>query len=193
MSTNIAVFASGNGNGYEALLEAIKSSKLNAKIVVVISNNQNAKILHKADNEKIPTYVINSKNTQENKIDDKLLDILKSFHVDYIFLSGYMKMISPKLIKQYQNKIINTHPSLLPKFGGQGMYGRYVHEAVIESKEKVSGVTVHFVDEIYDNGEIILQKSVHITKDETVDSLEIKVKYIEQKAIVEAFATLLVP
>ncbi|MEA3354810.1 MAG: phosphoribosylglycinamide formyltransferase [Campylobacterota bacterium] len=186
MSKNIAVFASGNGNGYEAILDAIKASKLDAKIVAVVSNNIDANILNKARDEKIPTYVVNKTNTKDDQFDDKLLKILNENNTDYIFLSGYMKKISKTLINNYPQKIINCHPSLLPKHGGKGMYGRFVHQAVIDNKESKTGVTIHYVDEIYDNGKIILQKSIEVNEDDNVESLEKRVKLFEKELIVEA-------
>jgi phosphoribosylglycinamide formyltransferase-1 len=102
-----------------------------------------------------------------------------------------MKKLESKLIKKYENKIINSHPALLPNFGGKGMYGKFVHEAVIASKEKISGVTIHFVNEEYDKGEFILQNTIKIENDCTVDKLEEKIKKLESKSIVEAFQKLL--
>lgn len=146
MSTNLVVFASGNGSTLQAIIDAINSGKLNAKINLVVSNNKNAYCLERAKKAKIPTYLISSKKAEE--MDDELFEILKKYNIDLIVLAGYLKMIGPKLLAKY--KIINTHPSLLPKFGGKGMHGMNVHQAVINAKEKVSGVTVHFVNSEYD-------------------------------------------
>ncbi len=112
------------------------------------------------------------------------------FKIDYIFLSGYMKKIEKNLLKEFPNKIINSHPALLPKFGGSGMYGRFVHEAVIKAKEKESGCTIHYVNENYDEGEYILQKSISLLQDEKVETLEEKIKELEKAAVVEAFLKL---
>lgn len=146
MSTNLVVFASGNGSTFQAIIDAIKSGKLNAKINLLVSNNKNAYCLERAKKEEIPTYLISSKKMEE--IDDELFQVLKNYNIDLIVLAGYLRMIGPKLLGKY--KIINTHPSLLPKFGGKGMHGMNVHQAVIDAKEKVSGVTVHFVNSEYD-------------------------------------------
>lgn len=146
MSTNLVVFASGNGSTLQAIIDAIQNNKLDAKINLVVSNNKNAYALERASKAGIPTYIISSKKM--NDMDNELFEVLNSYDIDLIVLAGYLKMIGPKLLNKY--KIINTHPSLLPKFGGKGMHGMHVHQAVIDAKEKVSGVTVHFVNSEYD-------------------------------------------
>ena len=183
----LAILASHNGSGFEALYNASKAKELDIQIAVIISNNTNAEILNKAKLYKIDNFLVNQKLYDD--VDTKIEQILQEYQCDYVFLSGYMKKISPSLSKHF--KIINSHPALLPKYGGAGMYGRFVHEAVIQNKEKVSGVTIHEVNENYDEGKIILQKSIDLEENETVDSLESKVKNLEQKAIVEAFKKLL--
>ena len=192
MIKKIGILASYNGSGFETIQKAIIEKKINAKVVVVISNNTNAVVLQKAESYNIPNFIINDKRYPNQDIDDKISRLLKEFECDYIFLSGYMKKIESKLLQSFPNKIINTHPALLPSiYGGKGMYGRFVHEAIIKNKEKKSGVTIHYIDEIYDEGEIILTKDLDIEKDETVDSLEDKIKDLEKIAIVEAFEKLL--
>ena len=146
MSINLVVFASGNGSTLQAIIDAINSGMLNAKINLVVSNNENAYCLERAQKAKIPTYLISSKKMED--MDQELFEVLKNYNIDLIVLAGYLKMIGPKLLEKY--KIINTHPSLLPKYGGKGMHGMHVHQAVIDAKEKVSGVTVHFVNDEYD-------------------------------------------
>lgn len=183
----VAILASHNGSGFEALYSASKAGKLNIEIVVVISNNNDAQILQKAHNYQIDNFIVNQKLYDD--IDKRIEELLEEYGCEYIFLSGYMKKISPSLTNNF--KIINSHPALLPKYGGAGMYGRFIHEAVIKNKEKISGVTIHEVNENYDEGKIILQKSVSLSPDETVDSLESKVKALEQEAIVEAFSNLI--
>lgn len=184
--TRIGILSSYNGSGFETIQKACEEKRIDAQVVLVISNNTNAKVLEKAENKNIPNFIINNKKHPNIDLDEKITNLMKEFKVDYIFLSGYMKKIEKKLISSYKNKIINTHPALLPKFGGQGMYGRNVHNAVIENCENESGCTVHFVNENYDEGEFILQKSIKLEKNETVDSLEDKVKKLESIAIVEA-------
>ena len=190
--TKIGILASYNGSGFETIQKAINEKILNAKVVVVITNNSNAGVLEKAESYNIPYFVINDKRYPGQDIDDKISRLLLEFGCDYIFLSGYMKKIESKLLSAFPNKIINTHPAILPsQYGGKGMYGRFVHEAIIENKEKKSGVTIHYVNEVYDEGEKILVKELLLDENETVDSLENRIKELEKEAIVEAFKKLL--
>ena len=190
--TKIGILASYNGSGFETIQKAILDKKLDAKIVVVITNNTNAGVLEKAESYNIPYFIINDKRYPGQDIDDKIARLLVEFDCDYIFLSGYMKKIESNLLNSFPNKIINTHPAILPSiYGGKGMYGRFVHEAVIKNGEKKSGVTIHYVNEVYDEGEKILVKELEIEKNETVDSLEEKIKNLESIAIIEAFEKLL--
>ncbi|MCG3664996.1 phosphoribosylglycinamide formyltransferase [Aliarcobacter butzleri] len=190
--TKIGILASYNGSGFETIQKAIENKILDAKVVVVITNNTNAGVLEKAESYNIPYFIINDKRYPGQDIDDKITRLLLEFGCDYIFLSGYMKKIESKLLNAYPNKIINTHPAILPSiYGGVGMYGRFVHEAVIKNGEKESGVTIHFVNEVYDEGEKILVKKLKLEENETVDTLEEKIKNLEKEAIVEAFEKLL--
>lgn len=190
--TKIGILASYNGSGFETIQKAIENKILDAKVVVVITNNTNAGVLEKAESYDIPYFIINDKRYPGQDIDDKITRLLLEFGCDYIFLSGYMKKIESKLLSAYPNKIINTHPAILPSiYGGVGMYGRFVHEAVIKNSEKESGVTIHFVNEVYDEGEKILVKKLKLEEHETVDTLEEKIKNLEKEAIVEAFKKLL--
>lgn len=190
--TKIGILASYNGSGFETIQKAIENKIFDAKVVVVITNNTNAGVLEKAESYDIPYFIINDKRYPGLDIDDKITRLLLEFGCDYIFLSGYMKKIESKLLKAYPNKIINTHPAILPSiYGGVGMYGRFVHEAVIKNGEKESGVTIHFVNEVYDEGEKILVKKLKLEENETVDTLEEKIKNLEKEAIVEAFKKIL--
>ena len=190
--TKIGILASYNGSGFETIQKAINEKILDAKVVVVITNNSNAGVLGKAESYNIPYFVINDKRYPGQDIDDKISRLLLEFGCDYIFLSGYMKKIESKLLSAFPNKIINTHPAILPsQYGGKGMYGRFVHQAIIENKEKKSGVTIHYVNEVYDEGEKILVKELLLDENETVDSLENRIKEHEKEAIVEAFKKLL--
>ena len=170
----------GNGTTLQSVIDNIKSGNLNAKINLVISDNKNAFALERAKKDNIPTYVIKSNSFDE--IDTELYNLLENYDVDLIVLVGYLKMIGKKLIDKYT--IINTHPSLLPKFGGKGMYGMNVHRAVVEAKEKISGPTVHFVNDKYDEGNIISQTIVQLDKDETPESLSSKVQAIEKVQLI---------
>jgi len=181
--TKIAVLASHNGSGYDALFKAQILGDLDIQIVLVISNNTNAKVLEKARLNNIDTMVINSKTSLH--VDKDIEKQLEKFEAEYVFLSGYMKKISTQITKKF--KIINSHPSLLPSYGGAGMYGKFVHEAVINAKEKYSGVSIHYVDAEFDSGEIILQKKLKLDKNETALTLETRIKQLEKVAILEAF------
>lgn len=188
----IGILASYNGSGFQTIQKAIDEKILDAKVVVVISNNSTANVLNTAESLDIPNFVINDKRYPGQDCDDKIARLLLEFDCDYVFCSGYMKMIGPKLINAFENKIINTHPALLPsKYGGKGMYGRYVHEAVIKNGEEKSGVTIHYVNEKYDDGEIILTKELLLDENETVESLESRIKDLESTAIVDTFKKLL--
>ena len=166
----------GNGTTLQSFIDNIKNGTLDAKINLVVSDNENAFALERAKNNSIPTYVIKSKTACE--IDTELINLLKDYNIDLIVLAGYLKIIGKNLINKYT--IINTHPSLLPKFGGKGMYGMNVHKAVIEAKEKVSGPTVHFVNDKYDEGNIISQTEVKLDENETPESLAKKVQDAEK-------------
>lgn len=181
MSINLAVFASGSGTTLQAIIDSIESKKLDAKISIVVSNRPDAYALKRAEKAGIPTYIISSKG-KEN-IDNELFEHLKNYDIDLIVLAGYLKMIGDKLLANY--RIINTHPSLLPKFGGKGMHGMHVHQAVIDSKEKISGVTVHFVNNEYDRGNIIRQTTVTVLPTDDAESLSAKVQAAEKIQLIE--------
>ncbi len=179
--TKVAILASHNGSGFDTLYKNAKV--LGISIEIVISNNSNSLALKNAKDRSIECHLVNSKTAKDP--DQKIYDLIKNKSCSVIYLSGYMKKISTGLTKDF--KVINSHPSLLPKYGGKGMYGRFVHEAVLNNGEKVSGCSLHYVNDVYDDGEIILQNSVTISPNETAESLETKVKQLESKTIVEGF------
>ncbi|MBO5398564.1 MAG: phosphoribosylglycinamide formyltransferase [Clostridia bacterium] len=181
MSINLAVFASGSGTTLQAIIDSIENKKLDAKISIVVSNKPDAYALKRAEKAGIPTYIISSK--EKENIDNELFEHLKNYDIDLIVLAGYLKMIGDKLLANY--RIINTHPSLLPKFGGKGMHGMHVHQAVIDSKEKISGVTVHFVNNEYDRGNIIRQTTVTVLPTDDAESLSAKVQAAEKIQLIE--------
>jgi len=187
----IGILSSHNGSGYVTIDKACKDGQLDAQVVVVISNNSKANVINTAKSRETPTHIINNNLFPNEDLDEKITKLLVEYKCDYIFLSGYMKKLEKKLITEFENKIINSHPALLPKFGGKGMYGRFVHEAVIDAKEKVSGVTVHFVNEEYDEGAFILQNSLNIEESCTVLQLEDDIKKLESISIVEALQKLI--
>jgi len=185
---NIAVFASGNGSNFKAILEAIKTGKIrNARIVIVIGNNSKAGAFIVARENNIPFFHISRKQFRsDDEFNAAIVLTLAKHHVNFVALTGYLKKIDASIIRAFRNKMINIHPALLPKFGGDGMYGMHVHEAVIASKENISGATVHIVDEEYDHGQIVLQKTVGVEPDDTPESLSAKVLKIEHEIYPEA-------
>ncbi|MBI4811586.1 MAG: phosphoribosylglycinamide formyltransferase [Ignavibacteriales bacterium] len=185
---NIAVFASGKGSNFKAILEAINAGRIcNAKIVLVISNNSDAGALVTAREHHIPARHVSRKQfSTDDDFNAKLMSLLVGYRVNFIVLAGYMKKIDSKIVQSYKNRIINIHPALLPKFGGSGMYGIHVHEAVIASKENLSGASVHIVDEEYDRGPVVLQKTVAVDSTDTPESLAAKVLQLEHEIYPEA-------
>ncbi|RXJ97204.1 phosphoribosylglycinamide formyltransferase [Arcobacter sp. AHV-9/2010] len=188
----IGILASYNGSGFETIQKAIEDGILDAKVVVIITNNSSAGVLEKANKYGIDSFIINSKLFPDENLDLKISQTLKEYGCDYIFLSGYMKKIEDNMLKTFENKIINTHPAILPSiYGGAGMYGHFVHEAVVKNGEKKSGVTIHYVNENYDDGEKILIKELLLNENETAQTLENRIKELEKIAIVEAFKKVL--
>lgn len=179
---NLVVFASGNGSTLQAIIDSISSGDLQAQINLVVSNNENAYALERAKQAGIETYIIKSKDFEE--IDIELSEKLSHYDINLIVLAGYLRKIGNRLIENYT--IINTHPSLLPKFGGIGMYGMKVHTAVINEKEEFSGVTLHYVNENYDDGDIIKQTTVPVTPDDTPETLSHKVQKVEKIQLIDA-------
>lgn len=187
----IAVFISGNGSNLEALIKSTKSKYINGEIALVISDKKNAYGLLRAINNNIPSMYIGKENYRDySERTNKILNELKRFEIDFIVLAGYLSIIPPVIINAYRDKIINIHPSLLPKYSGKGFYGEIVHRAVLESKDLYSGATVHFVDEGIDSGKIIAQERVRIDEDESLESLKEKIHCIEHKILIEAVAKL---
>ena len=181
---NIGILASTKGTDMQAVIDAINSKKLDAKISVVISNRQDAYALERARKHSIKAVFVEQKNKTREEFDKEASRILDQSKIDLILLIGYMRFLSPWFVNKYKNKIMNIHPSLLPKYAA-GM-DRNVHEQVLKNKEKVTGATLHFVDEGADTGPIIMQKEVKIDKNETVESLKEKVQKAEQEIIVKA-------
>ncbi|MFA6457346.1 MAG: phosphoribosylglycinamide formyltransferase [Bacteroidota bacterium] len=181
---NIAVFASGRGSNFEALYRAIIDQHISAKIVVVISNNSASGALTLAQSFGIPAYHLSQRQFPDPKhYQQKILETLRAFGVNFIVLAGYMKKLDAEIIREFPNRIINIHPALLPKYGGKGMFGMHVHTAVIEAKERESGATVHFVNEVYDEGNIIAQQTVAVDANDTPETLAAKVLRIEHQLL----------
>ncbi|MEJ5286380.1 MAG: phosphoribosylglycinamide formyltransferase [Bacteroidota bacterium] len=178
----IGFLASHNGSNMQAIIDSIKRGELDAIPAVVISNNSNAFALERARREGIPAYHISSKQyPTEEELDKAILETLIKHNVNIVCLAGYMKKVGPKVLNYFKNRVLNIHPALLPKFGGKGMFGKFVHEAVLNAGEKESGCTVHLVDEIYDHGRILGQKIVPVYPDDTVETLAQRVLEQEHK------------
>lgn len=173
----LAVLVSGGGTNLQAILDAIDNGTItNAKVDVVISNNQNAYALERAANHGIEALCISPKDYESrDAFNEAFLEKLNSYQVDLVVLAGFLVVIPEKMIKQYRNRIINIHPSLIPSFCGTGYYGLKVHEGVLSRGVKVTGATVHFVDEGTDTGPIILQKAVEVQQGDTPEVLQRRV------------------
>jgi len=186
---NIAVFASGRGSNFQAILNAIDDGRLPAVVTLLVSNNSNAGAMELARSRNIPAIHLNQKQYSSAQLyEEQLLQLLTRYKVELIALAGYMKRIPTVVIDRFRNRILNVHPALLPAFGGAGMYGIHVHEAVLASGVKVTGVTVHVVDEEYDKGPIVMQKCVDVLDDDTPESLAARVLPVEHELYPRAIA-----
>lgn len=188
---HIAIFASGAGSNAQKIIDHFRPSLTPSdrviraglpggegiKVVLIVCNNPKAGVLKIAEKENIPFLIIDRKKFYE----DGYLPELKKYRIDLIVLAGFMWKVPAELIQSYQNKIINIHPALLPKFGGKNMYGNFVHEAVLKSGEKESGITIHYVDEIYDHGKIIFQAKCKVDEEDTPETLAEKIHALEHK------------
>jgi phosphoribosylglycinamide formyltransferase-1 len=173
---NVAIFASGGGTNAEQLIRYFALSK-EVKIKLVVTNNPEAGIVKRAEQYKKNIQIISKEAL--NNYTDQIIDFLKTEKVDLIVLAGFLLLMPEKIIHAFPKRIINIHPALLPKYGGKGMYGKRVHEAVLAAKEKISGITVHYVDEHYDNGEQILQAECRVEESDTPESLARKIHELE--------------
>ena len=175
--TKIAVLVSGGGTNLQALIDAEQKGIIKSgTIALVVSNNPNAYALKRAENANIPSAVVSKKELgSQEAFEEKMLEVLKDNGIEMIVLAGFMNILTARFIREYENRIINVHPSLIPSFCGKGFYGLRVHEAALEYGVKVTGATVHFVNEIPDGGKIILQKSVAIKNGDTPEALQIRV------------------
>lgn len=187
----IAALASHGGSILQAVIDAIENGELPAELVLVVSNNSQSRALARASRHGIATLHLSAHTHPEpDDLDAAIVRSLEEAGADWVLLAGYMKRLGPRMLGRFRSRIINTHPALLPKFGGQGYYGRRVHEAVIEAGETESGATVHVVDEDYDSGPILAQVRVPVEKTDTPEALENRVKRAERKLIVTTLAEL---
>lgn len=173
--TRIAIFASGSGSNAENIIRHF-SDKECAEVVLVLSNKENALVLKRAEKYSIPTLVF-TKDELNNS--SKIIDALKEFNASIVVLAGFLLKIPEGLVKAYPNAIVNIHPALLPKYGGKGMYGMNVHRAVVENKELESGITIHYINEHYDEGEYIFQAKCSVLSSDSPEDVQAKVQQLE--------------
>ncbi|MCC0783668.1 phosphoribosylglycinamide formyltransferase [Clostridioides sp. ES-S-0108-01] len=177
---NIGVLISGGGTNLQAVIDGTESGEIKGQVKVVISSKQDAYGLERAKNHNIKAIC----ETDE----DKIIEILKENKIDLVVLAGYLKIISPKLVNEFRNKMINIHPSLIPSFCGAGFYGERVHQGVIDYGAKVTGATVHFVDEGADTGPIIMQDVVKVNQDDDAKTLAKRVLEVEHRILKESIS-----
>jgi phosphoribosylglycinamide formyltransferase-1 len=179
---NVAVFASGRGSNFQSILAAVERGELDISVVLCLSDRESAGALVHATKQSIPTSVIHPRDYQTaDEYADALGRVLERHGVDFIVLAGYLKKIPTEIIRMFRHRIINIHPALLPAFGGVGMYGRRVHEAVIEYGVHWTGATVHVVDEEYDTGPIVLQEAVPVFPDDSPEDVADRVLEVEHR------------
>jgi len=186
----LGVLISGGGTNLQAIIDSIKMGEINGQVVVIISDNNKAYGLERGKKEGIRTEFIDYKALSPAEYNKRILEILHEESVDLVVLAGYLKVLGKEIIEDYKNRIINIHPSLIPSFCGKGFYGEKVHKAVLEKGVKLTGVTVHFVDEGTDTGEILLQEAVEVLENDTVDSLQQRVLKVEHRLLIKAIKML---
>lgn len=172
----IAIFASGSGSNAEEIIKHFQNSE-KATVALILSNKPGAYVLERAKKFDVPSVVFSKSELNDGSV----LEILQKHDIDFIVLAGFMNLVPENLVKAYPNKIVNIHPALLPKFGGKGMYGEHVHRAVKESGDKQTGITIHFVNEKYDEGQIIHQSTCEVDPSDTPESIAEKVHQLEYK------------
>ncbi|MGA0844446.1 MAG: phosphoribosylglycinamide formyltransferase [Arenicellales bacterium] len=187
----LAVLASHGGSTLQAVLDACTDHQIKAEVVLVVSNNSGAGALERAHAVGIPTrHLSSATHPDPEALDQALCQALLEARGDWVLLAGYMKKLGPATVAAFRNRIINTHPALLPKFGGPGFYGRRVHSAVLKSGERVSGATVHLVDADYDTGPILSQVTVPVRVSDDVETLEDRVKQAERRLLITTLQAL---
>lgn len=188
MSIRIAILVSGHGRGSNmaAIIDACQRGEIDGEVVLVIGTRGEAPALQRAAEKGVRTRVISPRNLSEEQYAQRLLQALNEAEVNLVCLAGYMRLLPVPVVQAYAGRVMNIHPALLPLFGGKGMYGLKVHQAVIESGMKVTGCTVHFVDESYDTGPIILQRCVPVLDDDTPETLAARLLPVEHETYIEA-------
>lgn len=177
MKKRIAIFASGSGSNAQKIMELFKNNP-DAEIAIVLTNNPDAYVLQRADNFEIPTHIFDKREFRET---NTIVELLQNLDIDLIVLAGFLWLIPKQLIAAYPGRIINIHPALLPKFGGKGMYGDHVHKAVMDAGESEGGITIHYVDENYDEGEFIYQAKYKIDKNDNLEMIKFKGQQLEHQ------------
>lgn len=177
MKKKIAIFASGSGSNAQKIMEHFKKSDL-AEVVLILSNSPDAYVLQRADNFEIPTHVFDREEFYQT---ENVLLLLRKLEVDLIVLAGFLWLVPAYLLKAYHNQVINIHPALLPAYGGKGMYGDRVHKAILDNKEGESGITIHFVNERFDEGEPIYQAKFKIEAGDTLETIKFKGQQLEHQ------------
>lgn len=173
---NIVVFASGSGSNFQSIIDAVESGQINARIAGLISNKHGCKATGRAASRGIPYIVISENDFEDYSLYEiELLNTLAEWNIDLIVLAGYLRKIPVSVIRAFKKRILNIHPSLLPKYGGKGFYGMKVHQAVIDAKDDKSGCSIHIVTEEYDEGPVLEQAVVDVDKDDTAETLAAKV------------------
>jgi len=180
----LGVLGSTNGTDLQTILDSIASGELNGEVSVVLSNQKNAYILERAKNYNVPAFFLSHKEQPREEFDAKMTAILKEHTVDLVLLIGFMRILSTKFCQEWRDKLLNVHPSLLPKYAG-GM-DTNVHEIVLKNGDTETGCTIHFVTNEIDGGPILIQKKCNVAPDETIDTLKTKVQNLEGKAFIEA-------
>lgn len=175
MKKRIAIFASGSGSNAQKLMEHFKHHQ-EAEVIIVLTNNPEAYVIQRADNFEIPTHVFSKHDFFET---NDILNILRNLQIDLVVLAGFLWLIPSNLLQEFPNQIINIHPALLPKFGGKGMYGDRIHQAILKAGETENGITIHFVNEKFDDGEIIYQSRFKIDKNDTLETIKFKGQQLE--------------
>jgi phosphoribosylglycinamide formyltransferase-1 len=182
----LGFLASHGGSNMQAIIDACKEGKLDAEPAVVISNNSDSGAMERARREGIPSFHLSSATHPDAaELDAAITRTLEEHGVDLVILAGYMKLLGPRTLARYRGRILNIHPALLPKFGGKGLYGMRVHEAVLAAGEKVTGVTIHLVDERYDHGPTVAQREVPVVEGDTPESLAARVLEQEHRLFAE--------
>ncbi|MCL1787395.1 MAG: phosphoribosylglycinamide formyltransferase [Defluviitaleaceae bacterium] len=183
---NIAVFASGGGSGLQAIIDACRAGTLDANVCAVISNNSKSMALQRARGAGVPAFHISAKTAPDPQaLDETILETLRGTNTDIIFLAGYLKKVGADILQAYKGRMYNIHPSLLPKYGGKGMFGIHIHTAVLAAGETETGITIHKVDPEYDTGEIIAQCTVPVEPGDTPETLAARVLAREHLFLVE--------